>query len=99
MGEPKVGAIRHGFDEHGWMAPERDGAWVTIGDYTALAERLADTQQRNGANITKLEQAEERLAGLENAFGHRHKNRQDGTDICAHCRLDLRDAIHFREGA
>lgn len=32
------------------------------------------------------------------AFGHRHVSKQDGTDTCAECDLDLRDPIHFRYG-
>lgn len=29
---------------------------------------------------------------------HRHVNKQDGTDTCDHCGLDLRDEIHWRSG-
>jgi len=28
------------------------------------------------------------------SIGHIHVNRQDGTDLCAECGRDLRDAIH-----
>ena len=33
---------------------------------------------------------------LRKAFEHIHVNSQDGTDICAHCGLDLRNPIHVR---
>ena len=37
-----------------------------------------------------------RVHELESIFQHYHINKQDGTDTCKRCGLDLRDGIHKR---
>jgi hypothetical protein len=40
------------------------------------------------------EELQSRIDELENLYHHIHANNHDGTDRCAKCGLDLRDAIH-----
>ena len=44
---------------------------------------------------TALEASQREAAELLNAFRHTHGNKQDGTDLCKYCGLDLRNKIHL----
>ena len=47
--------------------------------------------------IARCKQLNDLYQRLLLTFGHTHRNRQDGTDACAICGLDLRDDIHAAE--
>lgn len=65
----------------------------TSGDM--VIDILSNWQSERDGLKSALEAAQRDAEELLNAFRHAHGNRQDGTDICKYCGLDLRNKVHL----